>query len=83
MRRVRRQVGLDYDGHGCSGVLVGGVVHRRRCSAGGAPAGDRSRRSPNHGDPPEPYEFLSDQVRDASAKYGVSSVSVLAVKPGA
>ena len=29
------------------------------------------------------YEFLSDQARNASAKYGVNSVSVLAVKPGA
>jgi arsenite methyltransferase len=28
------------------------------------------------------YEFLSDQARNASAKYGVKSVSVLAVKPG-
>jgi ubiquinone/menaquinone biosynthesis C-methylase UbiE len=29
------------------------------------------------------YEFLSDQARNASAKYGVNGVSVLAVKPGA
>jgi ubiquinone/menaquinone biosynthesis C-methylase UbiE len=28
------------------------------------------------------YEFLSDQARNASAKYGVKSVSVLAIKPG-
>jgi arsenite methyltransferase len=28
------------------------------------------------------YEFLSDQARNASARYGVKSVSVLAVKPG-
>jgi arsenite methyltransferase len=28
------------------------------------------------------YEFLSDQARNASAKYGVKSVSVLAVRPG-
>ena len=28
------------------------------------------------------YEFISDQARNASAKYGVKSVSVLAVKPG-
>ena len=27
-----------------------------------------------------PYEFISDQARDASAKYGVKSISVLAVK---
>jgi len=27
-----------------------------------------------------PYEFITDQARDASAKYGVKSVSVLAVK---
>ena len=27
-----------------------------------------------------PYEFISDRARDASAKYGVKSVSVLAVK---
>jgi arsenite methyltransferase len=29
-----------------------------------------------------PYEFMSAQARDASTKYGVHSVSVLAVKPG-
>lgn len=29
-----------------------------------------------------PYEFISDQARDASAKYGVKSVSLLAVKGG-
>jgi arsenite methyltransferase len=28
-----------------------------------------------------PYEFISDRARDASAKYGVKSVSLLAVKP--
>ena len=28
-----------------------------------------------------PYEFISEQARDASAKYGVKSVSVLARKP--
>jgi arsenite methyltransferase len=28
-----------------------------------------------------PYEFISDRARDASAKYGVKSVSVLATKP--
>jgi arsenite methyltransferase len=28
------------------------------------------------------YEFISERARDASAKYGVSSISVLAVKPG-
>lgn len=28
------------------------------------------------------YEFISDQARNASAKYGVKSISVLAVKPG-
>ena len=28
-----------------------------------------------------PYRFMSDRARDASAKYGVKSVSVLAVKP--
>ena len=28
-----------------------------------------------------PYEFISERARDASAKYGVKSVSVLAVKP--
>jgi ubiquinone/menaquinone biosynthesis C-methylase UbiE len=28
------------------------------------------------------YEFISDQARNASAKYGVKSVSVLAIKPG-
>jgi SAM-dependent methyltransferase len=28
-----------------------------------------------------PYRFISDQARDASTKYGVKSVSVLAVKP--
>jgi ubiquinone/menaquinone biosynthesis C-methylase UbiE len=27
-----------------------------------------------------PYEFISDRARDASAKYGVKSVSLLAVK---
>jgi arsenite methyltransferase len=27
-----------------------------------------------------PYEFISDRARDASAKYGVRSVSVLAIK---
>ena len=26
-----------------------------------------------------PYEFISDRARDASAKYGVGSVSLLAV----
>jgi SAM-dependent methyltransferase len=29
---------------------------------------------------PNPYEFISDRARDASAKYGVKSVSLLAVK---
>jgi len=29
-----------------------------------------------------PYEFLSDQARNASKRYGVKSVSILAVKPG-
>ena len=28
-----------------------------------------------------PYEFISDRARDASAKYGVKSVSLVAVKP--
>jgi arsenite methyltransferase len=28
-----------------------------------------------------PYEFITDQARNASAKYGVKSVSLLAVKP--
>jgi arsenite methyltransferase len=28
-----------------------------------------------------PYEFISDRARDASVKYGVKSVSLLAVKP--
>jgi arsenite methyltransferase len=28
-----------------------------------------------------PYQFISDRARDASAKYGVKSVSLLAVKP--
>jgi arsenite methyltransferase len=28
-----------------------------------------------------PYEFISDQARNASAKYGVKSVSLLALKP--
>ncbi len=28
-----------------------------------------------------PYEFISDRARDASAKYGVKSVSLLAEKP--
>ena len=28
-----------------------------------------------------PYEFLSDQARNASTTYGVKSVSLLAVKP--
>jgi ubiquinone/menaquinone biosynthesis C-methylase UbiE len=28
-----------------------------------------------------PYEFISDQARNASAKYGVTSISLLAVKP--
>jgi len=30
-----------------------------------------------------PYEFISEQARDASAKYGVKSVSLLALKGGA
>jgi SAM-dependent methyltransferase len=30
-----------------------------------------------------PYEFISDRARNASAKYGIRSISVLAVKPGA
>lgn len=29
-----------------------------------------------------PYEFLSDQARNASGTYGVKSISLLAVKPG-
>ena len=29
-----------------------------------------------------PYEFISDQARDASARYGVKSISVLAIKTG-
>lgn len=29
-----------------------------------------------------PYEFISDRARNASATYGVRSISVLAVKPG-
>jgi len=28
-----------------------------------------------------PYQFISDRARDASAKYGVKSVSLLAIKP--
>ncbi|MGH3442466.1 MAG: methyltransferase domain-containing protein [Nitriliruptorales bacterium] len=28
-----------------------------------------------------PYEFMSDRARDASAKYGVKSISLLALKP--
>ena len=31
---------------------------------------------------PNPYQFISAQARSASAKYGVASISVLAVKPG-
>ena len=31
---------------------------------------------------PNPYQFISAQARNASAKYGVASISVLAVKPG-
>jgi arsenite methyltransferase len=30
-----------------------------------------------------PYEFISQQARDASTQYGVTSISVLAVKAGA
>jgi hypothetical protein len=30
-----------------------------------------------------PYEFISEQARSASVMYGVNSISVLAVKPGA
>jgi arsenite methyltransferase len=29
-----------------------------------------------------PYEFISERARNASAKYGVKSISLLAVKPG-
>ena len=29
-----------------------------------------------------PYEFISDRARDASVRYGVKSISLLAVKPG-
>lgn len=28
-----------------------------------------------------PYEFISDRARNASAKYGVKSVSLVAIKP--
>jgi hypothetical protein len=28
-----------------------------------------------------PYEFISDRARNASDKYGVKSVSLLAIKP--
>ncbi|HKH56439.1 MAG TPA: hypothetical protein VKA58_13395 [Propionibacteriaceae bacterium] len=31
---------------------------------------------------PNPYGFLSTQARNASVKYGVHSISLLAVKPG-
>jgi arsenite methyltransferase len=31
---------------------------------------------------PNPYEFISDQARNASAAFGVHSISLLAVKPG-
>jgi hypothetical protein len=37
---------------------------RRRCLAG----------------PPDSYEFISQRARDASARYGVKSISLLAVK---
>ena len=30
---------------------------------------------------PNPYEFISEQARSASAKYGVRSISLIAVKP--
>jgi arsenite methyltransferase len=30
---------------------------------------------------PNPYQFLSDQARNASTTYGVKSISLLAVKP--
>jgi arsenite methyltransferase len=29
-----------------------------------------------------PYEFVSERARDASSRYGVKSISLLAVKPG-
>jgi arsenite methyltransferase len=28
-----------------------------------------------------PYEFISDRARNASARYGVKSISLLAIKP--
>ena len=30
---------------------------------------------------PNPYDFLSERARNASARYGVKSISLLAVKP--
>ena len=40
--------------------------------------GEKIESCPAH--PRRSYEFISDRVRDASAKYGVNSISLLAIK---
>ena len=58
-----------------------GLLHRRRRAAGALPPGDRVRRtSPSPTHRVNAYEFISDQARNASAKYGVKSISLLATK---
>jgi hypothetical protein len=57
-----------------------GVLHRRRRQAGRLPRGGRGPGVADRGRQAEPYEFVSPRARDASAKYGLKSVSILAVK---
>ena len=63
-----------------SATPISGLVHRRRGSGGRLPRshgelGAASQIRDN------PYEFISDRARNASAKYGVKSISLLAIKP--
>jgi arsenite methyltransferase len=78
-RRHRHRAAVDRgDRQQCRPV---GLLHRRRCPAGLLSSCDRGRRHARRGSPPNHYEFISDQARNASSKYGVKSASVLAVKP--
>ena len=58
-----------------------GLVHRRRGSGGRQPRGDRELGAADQEIRDNPYEFISDGALNASAKYGVKSISLLAIKP--
>ncbi len=69
------------DGITCNSTLwaacIGGAMQKDNYIAGIEAAGLRVERVV----PNERYEFISDNARGASRKYGVRSVSLLAIKP--